>query len=803
MKMGKSTRTTLPCYHCGDQCGSKPVLLSDKHFCCEGCKTVYELLEENNLCTYYQIDRKNPGVQVKTPNYQGRFAYLDDAKVVSRLLSFQDEHTAHVRLNLPQIHCSSCIWLLEHLYRIDKGIRSSRTDFIRKEIQIEFDKRDTSLRRIVELLTSLGYEPRLNLDNLEEPKKKSGPQRTRVYRIVVAAFCFSNIMLLSFPEYFHLGSSADASMAKLFNYLNLTLALPVFFYSGGEFFVSAWKGLRSRFLNIDIPLTLSILITFGRSLYEIVSDTGAGYFDSMAGIIFFMLVGRYFQDRTHHHIHFDRKYTSYFPIAVMVRKGGREETVSLAQLGPGDRMIIRSQELVPADALLISGHARIDYSFVTGESDPVRVNPCERIHAGGRQTGSAIELEVLKPVEQSYLTSLWNRDAFQTSKHDESHTFVHRLARNFSFFLIALSIGAYLFWLPTDSARGINALTTVLIVACPCALLLSATFTNGSALRIFSRNGMYLKNERVIESLAKLDHLIFDKTGTITQSDRSKIRFEAGEPEEYLFSLVRSAASQSNHPRSRALIHELQFADLLDITDFTEHAGEGLEATVDGHKVRLGSPVFVCGKAQNNAAESQVYVSVDGEVRGYFTFSHAYREELPGLIQQLKKKFGLSLISGDHHSERERLTVYFNCDDMHFNQRPEDKLNHVRAAQNEGQIVAMIGDGLNDAGALRAADVGIAISDDINNFSPACDAILEGNSFGKLDRLIAYSRRCRQVIYASFVISLLYNVVGLSFAVQGILQPVVAAILMPASSLTIILFTTGMTRILARREGLR
>lgn len=800
--MSAGTRSRVICYHCGDTCGPRPLVLDDKSFCCDGCKTVYELLAENNLCTYYQIDEKNPGISVKTPNYQGRFAYLDDPKVVEKLLSYQDVEHAHLTLSLPQMHCSSCVWLLEHLYRLDPGVTSSRTDFLRKEIQIEYLREKTSLRKVVELLTSLGYEPRLHLDNLHETKNIN-PQRKRVYRIAVAGFCFSNIMMLSFPEYFHLGSSPDASMDRLFNYLNLALALPVFFYSGGEFFVSAWKGLKARFLNIDIPLALSIIITFGRSLYEIFSGTGAGYLDSMAGIIFFMLIGRYFQDKTHLHIHFDRNYKSYFPIAITVKRGPREESVTLSDLRVGDRVIIRSQELVPADARLIDGHARIDYSFVTGESNPVRVEPGQIIYAGGRQTASAIELEVVKAVEQSYLTNLWNKDAFQNDKHTEEQTFVHKLARNFSIFLIALSVGSWLFWLPTDPSRGINALTTVLIVACPCALLLSATFTHGSVLRIFSRNGLYLKNERVIEALSKLRHIVFDKTGTITQSDRSKMRFEGQEPDERLFSLIRSATSQSNHPRSRAITRELEFADLLEAINFSEHPGKGIEANVDGHQVKVGSSAFVAGQPVTGAEESQVYVSIDDEVKGHFNFTHLYREDLPDVIAKLREKHSLSLISGDHDTDRKALSTHFNDEAMRFDQSPEDKLNYITAIREEKGAVAMIGDGLNDAGALRGADVGIAVSDDVNNFSPACDAILEGKSFSKLHTLLRFSHISQKIIYASFVISLLYNVVGLSFAVQGTLQPVIAAILMPLSSLTIILFTTGSSQLAARRLGLR
>ena len=800
--MGAPVRPAIVCYHCGDTCGPRPVLADGKSFCCDGCKTVYELLAEHNLCTYYHVDGDAPGIAVKTPDYQGRFAYLDDPQVADKLLTYQDQTAAHTTLSLPQMHCSSCVWLLEHLYRLDPGVTASRTDFLRKEIRLEFRKDQTSLRKVVELLTSLGYEPRLHLDALHAPKR-THPQRQRIYRIAVAGFCFSNIMLLSFPEYFHLGSSPDATMSRLFNYLNLALALPVFAYSGGEFFASAWKGLKARFLNIDIPLALSILITFGRSLYEILTGTGAGYLDSMAGIIFFMLIGRYFQDKTHLHIHFDRNYRSYFPIAVTVRRGLREESIPLSSLRVGDRIIIRSGELIPADSRLISGYARVDYSFVTGESEPVRVETGQPVYAGGRQTGAAIELEVMKAVEQSYLTSLWNKEAFQSQKHSEEQTFVHRLARNFSIFLIALSAGAFLFWLPVDPARGINALTTVLIVACPCALLLSATFTHGSVLRILSRHGLYLKNERVIEALSRLRHIVFDKTGTITESDRSHIRFEGGAPDEALFVLVRSVTSQSNHPRSRAITRELAFADACPVDEFREYPGKGIEASVNGHQVRIGSSAFVRGRRDHPSEESQVHVSIDDQVMGYFTFSHLYREELPALLAALSSRHHISLISGDHDTDRAHLEPLFGSGAIQFDQSPEDKLHYITRLSKSDYPVAMIGDGLNDAGALRAADVGIAVSDQVNNFSPACDAVLEGSSLGKLDQFLSFARKSKQIIYASFVISLLYNIAGISFAVQGNLQPVVAAILMPLSSLTIILFTTGASQIAARQVGLR
>ncbi|MEN9349017.1 MAG: hypothetical protein RLZZ77_2528 [Bacteroidota bacterium] len=790
------------CYHCGEACGSDPVKVEGKNFCCDGCKMVFELLSENNLCTYYNLDN-TPGISPKILNFQGKYAFLDDPQTAEKIIRFQDESHVHVQFYLPQMHCSSCVWLLEHLYKLNQGITSSRVDFLRKEVSIEYSKDQTTLRKVVELLASIGYAPSLSLDQLEN-KAAAKPNRARIYRIAVAGFCFSNIMLLSFPEYFNIGVTGELGMIRMFNYLNLALSLPVLLYSGGEFFVSAWQGIKARFLNIDIPLALSIAITFGRSLYEIISGTGAGYLDSMSGIIFFMLLGRYFQEKTYSNLQFDRNFKSYFPISVSILGKEGETTIPLSQLKPGQRILIRSQEIVPADSRLLSGKAYIDYSFVTGESEPVKVNAGQLIYAGGRQTGSSIELMVEREVEQSYLTNLWNKDAFQEEKEAESKSFIHRLARNFTLFLLAISIGAYLFWMPFDSHRGLNALTTVLIVACPCALLLSATFTNGTVLRIFSKNKFYLKNSLVIEQLAKLNHLVFDKTGTITQGDHKDLRFEGSELDEEKLSAIYSLVRQSNHPLSKSIAQKLSFCDKKEVAQFKEFSGLGLVGIIDGHAWRVGSSSFIRGNVSTKAHQSEVHIECDGEVLGHWVFRNTYRESLPSVITQLQKEHSLSVISGDNDSERPQLERYFGKNsEMHFFQSPEDKLHRIEHYQKAGKNVGMIGDGLNDAGALRQSNVGIAVSDNVNNFSPACDAILEGESFDQLGQLLRFAKASRIIILSSFGISLLYNVIGISFAVQGELSPVVAAILMPISSVTIVLFTTGSSWIAARRIGLK
>jgi P-type Cu+ transporter len=792
--------TKLTCYHCGEDCDTEDIKIEQKHFCCEGCKTVYEILNQNSLCEYYDIN-KNPGLTQKIKVREGKFAFLDDESVQSKLIHFTDGKQDHVLFYLPQMHCSSCIWLLEQLPKLNKGILRSRVDFLKKEISIVFDTNITNLRKVAELITSLGYEPHISLHDVADKGIKKY-DRSRIYRIGIAGFCFGNIMMLSFPDYFSFGNLDDPGLKHMFNYLNLFLSLPVFFYCAGEFFVSAWKSLKQNFLNIDAPIALAIIITFLRSIYEISSDTGVGYLDSMSGIVFFMLLGRFFQDKTYQNLSFDRDYTSYFPLGVtLLNEDGIEKQIPVSKLKAGQRIKIHSHEIIPADAILFLGKAQIDYSFVTGESLPVEKSIGEIIYAGGKQIGGALELEVIKDVSQSYLTQLWNNDAFEKKTSEEKKvSFIHVVSRYFTYALFSIAICTALYWYFHDTSKILNAFTSILIVACPCALLLSATFTNGNMLRMLQRFGLYAKNSNVIERISDIDVVVFDKTGTITQQEEAKIIYEgiALTTEEKQF--VRSLASQSSHPLSKSVVSSFPpFKNLL-VKNFSEEKGKGIEGFINGNKLKLGSSEFISAQQQETlAGGSKIYISINDELKGRFTIKNSYRSKLDEILSELKRNYSLALISGDNEAEKNSCEKYFGKEaQLLFNQQPQDKLNYVKRLQQNGKKVMMIGDGLNDAGALRQSDVGIVIADDINNFSPACDAILDGKSFSKLSRLIEYCKKEKRIIIGSFIISILYNMIGLFYAVQGNLQPVIAAILMPISSISIVLFTTSMSSFFAR-----
>lgn len=782
--------TQLRCTHCGEDCPDHKIALGDKHFCCEGCKLVYEILNENDLCDYYTLNN-NPGQSQRIPVRKDKFAFLDDQQIRQQLIHFQDDTQTHVTFYIPHIHCSSCLWLLENLHRLDSGVQRVTVNFAKKEALIVFRQQETSLRHIAETLTSIGYEPYISLQDLRQQKPRI--QKGLIYRLGVAGFCFANIMLLSFPEYFSQYGHADVQMNHVFRWLNLTLSLPVFFYSAQVFFRSAWGGLKSGFLNIDLPIVLAIIVTFVRSLTDVLTDSGAGYFDSMTGIVFFMLIGRILQDKTYQGLSFDRDYTAYFPIAVTVLKNRQEIPTALPDIKINDTLLIHHQELIPADGILVKGNAIIDYSFVTGEAVPVHKTAGEIVYAGGKQLEGTIEILTIKEVAQSYLTSLWNREELRTPR-EEHPSFIHLLSRYFTWVVLAIAIITATYWWAHDPSRIWPAVTAVLIIACPCALLLASTFTNGHILRILSRHHLYLRNAAAIERLADIDHIVFDKTGTLTGKAAASISYHGMALTREKLLAIGSLAAQSTHPLSKMVLSFCGKDESLPIRNFRSEPANGISGWVQYYYIQLGNAAFTETTNIITTDGSTVYLNIDGKQAGCFIIRHQYREGIPALLQHLQKRYALSLLSGDNNAESTYLQKIMGpAASLHFAQQPADKLGYILSLQKQGQRVLMIGDGLNDAGALKQSDIGISLTENSNNFTPASDGILEAEQITQLPRFIRICKNNKRIILITFIISLLYNFIGLFFAVQGILSPLTAAILMPASSISIVLLTYALS----------
>ena len=828
------------CFHCGTLCRDDSFQREEKIFCCHGCQTVFELLTENGLTEFYRLST-TAGVRVNASAQTDRFKFLDEPLVLERLVDFTNATLTRVTFLIPSIHCIACVWLLENLFRLQPGIGQSQVNFSRKEAAIAFETERVKLSELVTLLASLGYEPELKLSSLDA-KPRSQLARRLWIQIGFAGFAFSNIMLFSLSDYFGLDSFAGGNFRKVTGVISLLLALPVVTFSAQDYWRAAWTSLKQRLLNIDVPIAAGVAAIFIQSCFEVFTGRGIGYFDSLCGLVFFLLCGKLFQQKTYDRLAFDRDYKSFFPLSV-TRQTGRsdlrvspdarqriptsqiEEYVSLAHISVGDHLVIRNGELIPADARLLDGPALIDYSFVTGESEPVEKKLDDFLYAGGRQMGGAIVVEMVKAVSQSYLTSLWNQDAFQKEHKRALNRLTNTYSQRFTKIVIVIAVGAAVYWAWANPAIALKSFTSVLIVACPCALALAAPFALGTAQRVLARSGVFLKNPYILETIAEVDAVVFDKTGTLTAAGAGNVRWcgvsLTVDEERWLYSMTR----HSTHPlavRIGEAIKREHFPET--VRSFLETAGCGMEASVAGNEIWMGSASWLEGRGAGSAAftllqcsdddaalndsaasknftlkrcerrapaatGSTVHIAINGKNRGCFVLANALRANAETVVGTLARDCTVALLSGDNERERETFTKIFGDKaQLHFNQSPQKKLGFIRELQQKNKTVMMVGDGLNDAGALKQADVGVAVVENVSAFSPASDVILSAAMVSRLDEVKKFSRHSVRVVKTAFVISALYNLVGVGIAASGRLAPVVCAILMPVSSVTVVGF---------------
>lgn len=770
------------CFHCGDEIIGKPIVFEEREFCCNGCKGVYQLLNDNNLGGFYQMEQ-GAGTRPSN-NTNDKYNYLDVENIKAKFIEFEDGELSRINLHLPTIHCSSCIYLLENITKIEANIVSCQVNFTKREASIVFRSKELPLSKLALLLDNIGYTP--NFGSREKAEKTEGKQA--LYKLGIAGFAFGSIMLWSFPEY--LGIENDNPEFRSFtSYLSLGISIPVILYSARDYLISAFKAIRYKSLNLDVPITIGILALYIKSVHSILVGDGPGYMDSFAGFILFLLIGKWFQSKTYKMLSFERDYTSYFPLALTRVKNGAEEIIEIDNLELDDEIILRNDEVLPCDSELLSGQAHIDYSFVTGESELVKKRKGDSIYAGGRLEGARIHLSVKKESNRSQLTRLWNE--LKTEKtEDKVENYQSKLSFYFLLGLLIIAAGASIYWYFENSSEIINIVVSILIVACPCALALSAPFTFGNIMRLLGRKGLYLKNVEVIEKMNQVTDIVFDKTGTLTESHSLSIQQKGDQLNSAEIDACFALSSSSTHPLSRAIAHFLKpnVTEDLYIENFTEVKGKGISGQIKQTSFKIGSANF-CGVEASDSLETISYAKI-GDKTISFIFKSQIRPGIDYLLSHLEN-YNLHLVSGDNEKDSTLFQPLFpKTSSLQFNFSPKDKLDYIENLKSSGKKVMMVGDGLNDAGALDSASVGVAISEEIFRFTPSSDAIIDGRKLNSLNQLLRTSSFSKTVITICMIFSITYNVIGLSFAISGNLSPLIAAILMPLSSITVVFLST-------------
>lgn len=776
--MRTSVTTDTVCHYCGDPCLEDKIVVKGNNYCCYGCATLDDVVAKINM------SEEDVKLEYKQFDIQENF---------DQLIEFKNDKVYKVQIVLPSIHCSSCIELLEDLPSFNADVLSSHVNFEQKRASI-VAKRTFKLSLLAQLLDEIGYPPQLSVSNKQKEVAKK-QERIALFKMAVAGFCFGNIMLYSMPHYFGLELANDLFFSRLFSILSVVMSIPVVLYSGMEYLRSAYKAVAANKTHINIPIAIGMLSLWAWSLYEIFSGIGSGYLDSLAGLVFFLLVGKWFQSRIYDQVSFQRNLTEFIPMVVRQRTNEGVIWNQISSLNVGDEILVKNNEVIPVQAQLGSDHTLIDYSFITGEQAPEEVLQGADVFTGGRVLGGEAILKIEKKPDVNELWSNWQVG----TKRELPLNWTNRISKHFTLAVLAIAAVTGIVWYFIDPSQIPFVCSAVLIVACPCALALSAPFTYGNILRVFSKNNFFVKDADSIQSLADIDLVVFDKTGTLTRSSKGMVNYQ-GEPlDATVKQAVYSACKQSTHPLSLR-IADLLNEDEIEIKNFKELTSKGIEAEFNSSFLRIGSMPWL-GKDSEDL-ESTVGIELDGEFLGYFSFQSVYRDGIEEVVESLSSEYKLNVISGDNDGEYEHLKALLpEGSELQFKLDPKQKEELITNWSND-KNVAMIGDGLNDSNALMSSSFGVAITESLNGFYPGADGVLIADEFSKLPRLMELAKYSKRILKIGLVFSLFYNLIGVSFAVAGLLTPIIAAVLMPISSITVVSLDSILVRMKAKKIGL-
>jgi len=802
------------CDHCG--LPVPPSLVregEEKQFCCGGCRQVYAILHDWGLDGFYrQVERE--GAELGPARVSGRrFDDFDAEELVGEQVKETEGGTRRTRLFLEGVHCAACVWLVEELPRALDGVLSVRLNLASAVADVEWDPKEVRLSSIARALDSIGYTPHLR-DRVALEDARRHEDRVLLTRIGVAAACAMNIMFIHGALYSGEDGSMDASFVQFFRWLSLGLAVPVVFYSARPFFRAAWAGLRQRVPHMDLPIAVALGGAFLFSAIATITGDGPIYFDSLAGLVALLLGARFVQQRAQRTALERAEGLRSVAFVEFARRLGANDGEGLevpsGVLAVGDRVEVRSGELIPVDGEVVRGRSNVDNAVLTGEPAPVPVAPGDEVFAGATNLGAPLVVETRARGAGTRVGGLLALVDDALATRAPIVKLADRISRWFVLAVLVLGIAAgatALWWRGGDLRLAMQQVVAMLVVTCPCALGLATPVALTVGLSRAARAGIFIKNPDVVEQLHRVETAFLDKTGTLTVGKPTVERWE-GDPRavELAFALEEGSA----HPVAQAFRRSsLSPCAAVETVDVKEVPGRGITGRVGGHAVAVGSEAFLRelgvplpeafarhGRALVEAGLSPIHVVVDGELAAVGGVGDALRSDARETVRELVAR-GVRprILSGDHPAVVTSIARELGLpeEDALGGMSPEEKRDLVAEAVAErdasggrGRFL-MVGDGVNDAAALALADVGVAVEGGAGASILAADVVLTRPGLRPLFELWRGSRRVLRIIHRNLAFSLLYNLVGATLALVGLVGPLLAALLMPVSSLTVIL----------------
>jgi Cu2+-exporting ATPase len=791
-----------PCSHCGLPVPAGLIDRSaDRQFCCGGCRLAFDVIHDHGLERFYDVRTRLEAEPAPARTTGGRYAEFDDPSFHELYVAHDAGGLASVELYLEGVHCAACVWLVERIPVVLEGVAECRLDLGRGVATVQWDPGAVSLSQIAHLLDGIGYPPHPYL-GIEVRAMERREERSLLIRIAIAGAIAGNVMVIAFALYGGRFHGISDEFRTFFRWLSLALATPSVLWCASVFHRGAWGSIRTRRLHMDVPISLGILAGFGWGVANTLRGTGEIYFDSVTVLIVLLLAGRFIQRRQ------QRAATratnllfSLAPSAARKLDHGQIREVPVSALQVGDFIEVRAEDTIPADGVVHEGESSLDLSLLTGESRPVAVAAGDPVHAGAVNQVDRLVVEVHSTGENTRIGRLMQLVEEASRRRAPVVILADRISAWFVASVLILAAATLVLWWSLDPATAVEHAVALLIVSCPCALGLATPLAVSAAIGRAARRGILIKGGDALEILARPTRMVLDKTGTLTEGRLSVVRWHGADD---IGPLVAAAEQRSSHPVARALVRDLGPAASAEVRDVIQHPGRGLESRCDGRRLLVGSPAFVTdrigalpdrwtGLLNGLLVDglSPIVIAVDGVIKALCGLGDPPRRGTRTAVADLRRAgWRLEVLSGDHPATVAAVArqIGIETDDARGGVSPEGKAAYVESLARDHTVV-MVGDGVNDAAALAAATVGIGVHGGAEAALAAADVYLAHPGLGVLSDLVAGAGRTFRVIRRNLILSLTYNIVAAALAMSGHMDPLVAAVLMPASSLTVVVMS--------------
>ena len=782
------------CFHCNEAipAGSDFSLVIEqqpRQFCCPGCLAVAETIIDQGLGDYYKF-RTAPASKAQLVPDQLQLLNYDSTEVLADLTQHK-ENLTQIELSVSGISCAACAWLIEKQLQKNPAIHKVSVNSSTARCLVSWDVKQLKLSELLSLINKLGYQASPFMADQEEAAQQAELRRF-LKRLAVSGFMSMQVMMLAFGLYFGDYTGIEPEFEGYLRWISLFLTTPVVFYSAKPFTLSAWRAIKGRELNMDVPVSLAVFYTFLASAYATVFDTGEVYFESVCMFVFLLQLGKFFEFRARAQA---RSATGnllkIMPVSARLVQGDELVPTSARRLEAGQVILVQPGETIAADGVVLSGQSSVDESMLTGEYKAVSKGAGDTVMAGSINHDGVLKITVHQALAHSRLGQIIELQQQTLNQKPQIVEKTTKLARFFIQRLLIIALGTFLawyFWLDQDRAFWVT--LSVLVATCPCALTLATPTAITCALARLNRKGILIKNQQVLEILPQLNSVFFDKTGSLTQGRFSIQRIQLHQShysEQTLLALIARIESYSEHPIGKAFSSYLNTD--VKVEQVQVHVGSGLSARwiqQDGtaFDVKVGSAVFAGAEKKSAAA---VCCSVNNQLVLSVDLSDALRSEVPALVQALKQRgLTLSMLTGDSSAQVEEVQQQLQFDQVFKGCSPEQKVDHIRQAVAQGDKVLMLGDGINDSPCFHAAHVSVALDSGTDLSKNQADVVLLHNDLNSVQELIEGAVFAQRIVKQNLWWAVGYNLVIIPLAVAGFVSPYIAVIGMSFSSILVV-----------------